>query len=571
MNDPVRVLLIDDNGTVRRCMRKTLEVLGAQVAELAALPEGWNASADAFGGYPPELAIVDLSRAGESTWRRLRACLDAARGGVPVIPISTRHGSLSPEFAERPEIAPVLPKPFTPRQLCFAAFMAQPRLRPLGGEPPFPRRGVDLEGQGGLTPFDPDEAHLDPRRLGRATTPHMAARGASSIRDGGWDVSPGVAAPGGSIFDVLSRPSDPSQDANAVDSVDILGMEEFEDLQLIGGAEAMSNRHEVFGVDAVEEGVAGEELEIIEVVEAEPIPSWIQMLVGVWPVISREGWGEVRARLVTASLTAEGVVNEAYWQGPEVAQGAADHIEVLGQSRGIQGDLAWMSAPKVLRLIRSRGGRGILEVEDASRAMRLSVHGDRLLGVEPRQRRHELMIGQLLIGMGILDQEFLDEVLALQAQEGTRTLGRLLIDEEVVTEEDINAALYLQAEGYMTDVLGMDSGHFSFRSFPTSGQVKAQQGHALSRLTLDILARSPSMSPLELGQGAAIVPNIAMRYRVEERSLKAGEREAMEIIGLGGPARDVLGRLGRLRATEGPPEALAARLCQVGLIDVVVP
>ena len=104
----LRVLLVEDEGGVALLLEDMLEDLGCRIAASVAR---LSRAVAAVQAEPPDLAVLDVNVAGETSFAFARALMDR---GIPVI-FSTGYGNggLPADLRDRP----VLTKPFTQADL----------------------------------------------------------------------------------------------------------------------------------------------------------------------------------------------------------------------------------------------------------------------------------------------------------------------------------------------------------------------------------------------------------------------------------------------------------------------
>jgi DNA-binding response OmpR family regulator len=108
MNDgPVRVLIVEDDESLRRIVSRHLRAQGYEVDE-ASSAEG--AAGSLAGGWRPDIVILDLNLPGDTGWDLLRGPTLAAAGSPPVIIASAT--TVSPKRLAEFGVAGYLPKPF---------------------------------------------------------------------------------------------------------------------------------------------------------------------------------------------------------------------------------------------------------------------------------------------------------------------------------------------------------------------------------------------------------------------------------------------------------------------------
>lgn len=105
----VRVLVLDDEQSIRLLCRVVLELDGCEVVEATSVAQAREAIAD--GGV--DVVVVDLHLRGERSLELLAEC----RAAAPPIPVVMVTGSIDLGGPGAPEADVVLGKPFDPEEL----------------------------------------------------------------------------------------------------------------------------------------------------------------------------------------------------------------------------------------------------------------------------------------------------------------------------------------------------------------------------------------------------------------------------------------------------------------------
>jgi two-component system, OmpR family, KDP operon response regulator KdpE len=105
----VRVLVLDDNPSIRLLCRVNLELDGFDVVEAASLAE----ARDALAGGDVKVVVLDLHLRGEQSFELFAEC----RAADPPIPIVLVTGSIDLGGGGAPEADVVLGKPFEIEEL----------------------------------------------------------------------------------------------------------------------------------------------------------------------------------------------------------------------------------------------------------------------------------------------------------------------------------------------------------------------------------------------------------------------------------------------------------------------
>jgi DNA-binding response OmpR family regulator len=108
MSDPTRrVLIVEDDESLRRIVSRHLRAKGYEVAEAASAED---AAADLETGPRPDIVLLDLNLPGDTGWDLLRGKAMAAADSPPVI--ITSATPVSPKRLAEFGCAGYLPKPF---------------------------------------------------------------------------------------------------------------------------------------------------------------------------------------------------------------------------------------------------------------------------------------------------------------------------------------------------------------------------------------------------------------------------------------------------------------------------
>ncbi len=459
----VQVLIVERSTLVRRAVRITLEALGAEVFE----------AADLAASDPQRIALVvcelpDDSFDGLARWHAESASHATV---LPLLlPTEPVPDGLPDGFAQ------ALRKPFTPHALGTAVAALVPDLAELTSVP-FPEQGdvdeLDLE-----IDIDPivSASQIPSRRAREAVSePQRMRRPKVDVRfsDDDWDVEPA---------DGRLRPS-------LTDSI-------FDELPGQRGVGLpIGESLETFPVLRPE--IVGEEddLEIVEVEAVDPLPEWASILISVWPVMAREGVREERGRLLATSLAVSGMPAPAHWTRPDVAQAAAERVELLSRTRALSGDLGACGPLELLATVRRRRLRVDLYVETERAQWRLRLSGDQLLSIQPAATHKPRLLAEVLVDIGAVDRATLEAF--LQARSAiSGDLGAALEAAGVVSHAQLREARQAQSMGYLADVCAVNEGYHVMRVRDPGPH--DQVGQSVCNMLLTLLRRG------------AIKPNITV-------------------------------------------------------------
>ena len=106
-DDSRRVLIVEDDETLRQIVARHLRSMGYEVAEA---PSAEDAVRAVEGAWHPDVVLLDLNLPGDTGWDLLRGPAFAAAGSPPVI--ITSATTVSPKRLAEFGCAGYLPKPF---------------------------------------------------------------------------------------------------------------------------------------------------------------------------------------------------------------------------------------------------------------------------------------------------------------------------------------------------------------------------------------------------------------------------------------------------------------------------
>ena len=129
---------------------------------------------------------------------------------------------------------------------------------------------------------------------------------------------------------------------------------------------------------------------------------------------------------------------------------------------GFEGSLDTVSFGDILNTLCHISKEGVLTVYDdkQKKVIHFRDNGITLIGASQRLR-----IGDMLVQAGKLQSWELENALAEQGQTG-RLLGEILVEEGVVTEEEIEVLISEQIEREICDIFFWENAYFSFQEGP---------------------------------------------------------------------------------------------------------
>jgi hypothetical protein len=127
----------------------------------------------------------------------------------------------------------------------------------------------------------------------------------------------------------------------------------------------------------------------------------------------------------------------------------------------LSGDIKYFRLPEILQLIAMDRLTGRLTLKITRQTVIIYIRTGQVVFAEGEKRGVREQIGSILVRMGALTEDALQSALALSAARGER-LGQVLIDESIVTPEDIKKALLVQTERSVYRAMAWGQGRFSF-------------------------------------------------------------------------------------------------------------
>jgi len=545
MSDPIshlpeaaRVLVVDRNATVRRAVARALERVGLPSLEAPAL-DGVDLLADSTAAL--QLLIVDCSRPDDAHWMALSRWQEDGRADI--LPITVHPTRIPVSFAQGSHVLPTLPKPFSPFRLVEVVRMALdleqdnpfvPRLTPRTTE-----ELIDVEVDIMVDGDDSAEVGELPevlQLLNESTMQDlddlMGDVGGTSEHftpDGfdDWDERHG------SLHDVPVLDFDTLQPTPAVDGTIVGSLHDLEPLDLHGDHEEAIDEADILWEDEeipsvyepprststpaqhpsvvlpvlteAPEPPAEDRAEVPPAESSRPrraVADWAVQLAQDWEHIGLETDLTRRAELIqTAVIDIEPEPDAhlpARISGQIPALPLARSNELALQPLTFSGDLVLLSPLALLRIVREGHLSGALELSCEAVSFRLTVWGDTLRYLEPRTPHEDLLLGRILLAQGHLEPEALQIALS---QDDDLPLGARLLDVGIIGEEELSAALRLQARAYFYEICRMHRGQFIFRemkggSLPRFGVSEPRPlNFRVSELLLEVVRDDESNDP----------------------------------------------------------------------------
>jgi len=127
----------------------------------------------------------------------------------------------------------------------------------------------------------------------------------------------------------------------------------------------------------------------------------------------------------------------------------------------LDGNLRVFSVTEILQMLGMQRKTGLLTVEGPKDTVTLGFVGGNVVSVESSSNPIENRLGTLLVKAGRLSAD--DLSLALEKQKkGSERLGRLLLRQETVRQEDLREAFRIQIHGILFSAFGWTDGRFRF-------------------------------------------------------------------------------------------------------------
>ena len=127
----------------------------------------------------------------------------------------------------------------------------------------------------------------------------------------------------------------------------------------------------------------------------------------------------------------------------------------------LQGTLRDFSLADILQLIGLQRKTGILRLSGSEDTVSVLFETGRIVGAESEKKRMEDRLGHVLLKTNKVTQAQLNRVLTQQRETGRR-IGDLLIQEEVVSADDLGRALILQVSQVIYRLFRWSAGEFRF-------------------------------------------------------------------------------------------------------------
>jgi hypothetical protein len=199
---------------------------------------------------------------------------------------------------------------------------------------------------------------------------------------------------------------------------------------------------------------------------------------------------------------------------------------------GLQGNIEKFTLPEIFQLIASSRKSGTLGIQkDDSIVMVYFKEGAIVYGYGPRQTFH---LGQLLKDKKIITEQQLEQAVEIQAKtENTKRLGEILISRGFIDRADLETVVRNQVEELLFSLLSWQTGSFKFyeNQYPTDEEITVRL--SVENVILEGLRRVDETNFVkeiitDFNQVFAI--SAAQGVRTREVSLQAEEWNVMALV-----------------------------------------
>jgi hypothetical protein len=208
----------------------------------------------------------------------------------------------------------------------------------------------------------------------------------------------------------------------------------------------------------------------------------------------------------------------------------------------LTGPLSQASVVQVLRVVFVRGLSGNLVFTRGHESISLRFVSGHVVSGSSKPVPGRL--GEVLVRSGVLDRAQLDPALARATGLGRR-LGPVLVEQELATREQVEAALQLQVYSVLSDALSWGGGSFGFE--PNDGAVPPLEEVSLRISTAQLILRAVnSLEDLSsvreaLGDANRLVSSVKHPpVRLEELTLSPGDAFVLSRVDGDSTARELI-------------------------------
>jgi hypothetical protein len=163
----------------------------------------------------------------------------------------------------------------------------------------------------------------------------------------------------------------------------------------------------------------------------------------------------------------------------------------------LQGNIERFTLPEIFQLVSASRKTGTLGIQrDDNIVMVYFRDGAVIYGYGPRKTYH---IGRMLVDMGRISTDQLDESIAVQAGDDSRgkRLGQILIEKRYIDRADLEQVVRRQVEELIYSLMTWDKGSFKFyeNQFPTEEEITVKL--STENVVLEGLRRLDEMTRLK--------------------------------------------------------------------------
>lgn len=437
---PRRVLVVDDNATLRRIMRRVLEAAGYEVETAADGAEGLErAQRERF-----DLMLVDFVMPRLNGYQVVQAMRSLpALQELPVVLVSARAEQIGERFVTQTGALAVVQKPFTPDELTRAVGRAFEGIAAAEEEDPFAGLILEDDPPTGQRP-NPDDGGFHERRT-------VALR----------DLGPSVKVAAAALAAQAKEPASAVHHRSAASAAPVAQPDAQKAPSLsVAPPRAPAASPQSPAVPS-RSAIEAAHARFTELLARDLVPAFQDVADTHMDVTEDAVVQILRFYLSTgrvASLYRELRPLEAGLRGSLVLEGLIESVP-LGEVFQL---LAFQSQTGLL--VVDRGGDGAASVTFALRNGRLDLATGRGLADEFR-------LGRYLIEMGLVSRAHIDAVTASIA--GQRVLlGQALVTGGFIRETDLERALERQTCEMLYEVLRWTGGRFRFEAGSTLGEAQ---------------------------------------------------------------------------------------------------
>ena len=199
---------------------------------------------------------------------------------------------------------------------------------------------------------------------------------------------------------------------------------------------------------------------------------------------------------------------------------------------GLQGNIEKFTLPEIFQLIASSRKSGTLGIQrDDSIVMVYFKEGEIIYGYGPRQTFH---LGQLLKDKKIITEQQLEQAVNIQAKtENSKRLGAIMTSRGFIDRADLEAVVRNQVEELLYSLLSWQTGSFKFyeNQFPTEEEITVRL--SVENVILEGLRRIDEMNLVKDSledMTEVYTISAAQGERTRDVSLQAKEWNVMALV-----------------------------------------